>query len=386
MDIQDNISQKVNQRGVFSIDLVSYLKGIAIIFIVICHFVQIFNLSDNLFLVTQFLQCGCQIFFLLSSFTLCLSYSRNTPKYFPYLKRRISKIVGGYWLVLAIYCLIGFVSIKFFNVNILGSNLEIKNILINIFLLNGLTMGPANNNVIFGGWFVGTIVILYVLFPALFKLYNLNNEKWKKVRMLVFPVAITIVCTILIKVGSIIYPAYFSNYFCFLNQLPCFSLGFVLFDLHQNNKYSNVKFSFILSAMFIFISFICFVYFKRIILMPTFAGIGFLFLYIFLHKTDIFNSNNRFMNFTKKVLSYFGTQNYEIYLTHSFVVYAINRQLYNLLNDFISQMWLKMLILLPITIILVISVAKLFSIILNSLKSLLAYFQKKFKVQKIVEG
>ena len=92
------------------------------------------------------------------------------------------------------------------------------------------------------------------------------------------------------------------------------------------------------------------------------------------------------MNFTKKVLSYFGTQNYEIYLTHSFVVYAINRQLYNLLNDFISQMWLKMLILLPITIILVISVAKLFSIILNSLKSLLAYFQKKFKVQKIVEG
>ena len=86
---------------------ITFLKAIATIMILVCHFVQIFNLDSDTFLLTQFLQIGCQLFFILSCFSLCISYSRKQPTYISFIKRRIMKIIYGYWIILLIYVVLG---------------------------------------------------------------------------------------------------------------------------------------------------------------------------------------------------------------------------------------------------------------------------------------
>lgn len=57
------------------IPLVDIFKGFAMIMVVIVHAEQIIALPSGVDCIAKFGQMGCQIFFLMSAFTLCISNS-----------------------------------------------------------------------------------------------------------------------------------------------------------------------------------------------------------------------------------------------------------------------------------------------------------------------
>ena len=70
--------------------IVNILKGLAIWMIVTVHFFQSITMNAYVELLANCMQLGCQIFFTLSCFTLCLSYKKQKLTYWQYFKKRIS--------------------------------------------------------------------------------------------------------------------------------------------------------------------------------------------------------------------------------------------------------------------------------------------------------
>ena len=60
-----------------TIEITRFCKGIAILFVVLCHSHQTFTLPTPLNSVFSFFQIGVQLFMLLSAMGLCFSYSKS---------------------------------------------------------------------------------------------------------------------------------------------------------------------------------------------------------------------------------------------------------------------------------------------------------------------
>ena len=125
--------------------------------------------------------------------------------------------------------------------------MNISGMLANMFFVHGLIpVNLINNGIVRGGWFIGAIVIFYVLFPVLYKFYFLKMKFWRKYRVLIFPMVILVISILIISVLEKVDPFFRCDnntftYFSFINQLPAFSLGIVLFDLYEKNNNRNGK-------------------------------------------------------------------------------------------------------------------------------------------------
>ena len=175
--------------------LVDVFKGIAIMLIVFVHYSQYFNVGSFFEEISKFGQMGCQIFFLMNSFTLIRSYSKTNHISSFYL-RRIKRIVPGYWTMIIVNYFLMVLSVTIFNHNYFLTSTNFIDYIINVFLLNGLTPGLANNHVVLGGWYIGTSVIFYALFPFLYKIYFSISQS---IRFWCFPAVVFILSYIAIS-------------------------------------------------------------------------------------------------------------------------------------------------------------------------------------------
>ena len=147
-------------------------RGIAILMVILVHTSQQINDIDLISsIVAGYGQMGVQLFFIVSAYTLCLSSYRRDKESLPLIKfgiRRYFRIAPAYYLALLIYLLISIIISKFhegeFN---LPDKYTFENVLTNIFFLHGF-YPPANNNIVPGGWSIGTEMAFYALFPLLF--------------------------------------------------------------------------------------------------------------------------------------------------------------------------------------------------------------------------
>ena len=225
---------------------VSLFRGIAIIAIALFHSAYSFNLSPIVGAVPNIGHAGCQAFFVLSAFCLCISYEDKELKYASYFKRRFIAIASGYWITISINLLMDIISSKLLGHSIYSVHKEPITIISNFLLANGLFPSYRILDGLFrGGWFVGTLMIMYLIFPALRKAYFWNNEKWRMIRFWCFPLTIFVLSsTIMIvsgknqqtfcELGSIKYHSIF-------NQITSFSLGFTLYDLSKHHRGSQLK-------------------------------------------------------------------------------------------------------------------------------------------------
>ena len=115
------------------------------------HTSQMFNLSFPVSEITSFGDLGCQIFFTLSAFCLCLSYEGKCLEYKSFICKRIKKIAPAYWVTIALSTSLAYLSILFVGKNVLGVSLKPLDIVANIFFVHGLCMQDANNHVVRGG-------------------------------------------------------------------------------------------------------------------------------------------------------------------------------------------------------------------------------------------
>ena len=125
-----------------------------------------------------------------------------------------------------------------------GTNRSPLAVFCNLLFLNGL-LPFCNNDVMFGGWYVGTTMLLYLVAPLLFWLYekpkSLNGKRVLCLSMSILSVTILILIAILFpQYEALILRNNSFGYFFVLTQFPCFTLGMLLFfDFHKFYLYKQ---------------------------------------------------------------------------------------------------------------------------------------------------
>lgn len=162
------------------------LRGLAILGIIAVHTDQMVpDVNKWIGALSEIGQMGCQLFFLLSGFCLCFSWGQNKSDFIPhykyFLKKRWKKIAIPYYCIIFIQLLyvaiVNFLQIP----TILGKSVDPLGIVCLILGINGM-IPPYYNYFIMGSWFIGTLFILYILFPLVFeKSPVFLSKNWRSV-------------------------------------------------------------------------------------------------------------------------------------------------------------------------------------------------------------
>ena len=245
--------------------------------------------------------------------------------------------------------------------------------IINLFFLNGLVPGNANNRVVLGGWFVGTLVIFYLLFPLMYRLYFRLSRN----RYIFFPLLIVLLSfTFMYIMAEFDERLYCSNnsfvYFSFVNQLPVFALGFTLFDLVEQKiavKYSLMK-GIILFLICVWLFFTPISY--AFVVIPTLFTLSVIFFFI--HFNDRTIDNNKIIT---KLIQKFNKYSFPIYLTHTFIVWYFMKVILKMLKiaGLYSTPTFIYILMLPLIYTLVYYAGKYFAIYMKCLDG---YLNKLF--------
>lgn len=329
--------------------LSDYCKGVAIMMVMLVHSQQVFVLPETLSHTLTFAQAGTQIFFVLSSFGLCFSYGSIKPSWFSFMKRRISKLLPMYWTAIVVTALYHVVFAVLFEKNVF-TEINMKGIAANMLFLHGFFHDEGVNNlVVRGGWFVGTIVIYYMLFPALYKLYFRGNRYWVSMRPIAFPI-FAIILSWLLSIAMDIWtvPVLSDN---LIKGLTAFALGFSLYDVKEKGVSFNLRIPKVISVIFL-IGAIAVYYLDlrySFIYLSLFAC-AFLFAYVYIDH-QFARRGEKQTSFVGLILYRYGKRSYEIYLFHTFVVYDVASVLLLILRKLCSSDLLIYIVLLPIVYI-----------------------------------
>lgn len=296
--------------------IIDYFKGISIIMIFVCHIVQVFDVYPLIGAISSFGRMGCQIFFVLSGYTTAMSYEKKHIKTF-YTKRLLS-LIPGYWLSILLTVIISFVTIIVSGTNQLGTSLKVGDIIINLLLLNGIVPTEANNMVFRGGWFIGTLFVLYSLFPLLHKGY----KKYDSIFLYGCIIGSIIISALLFLYQGNVYSGCSGFlYFSFINQLPPFVLGILMYHNMMNKKKLALK------SLLLFVISIVLFYFSvpfRAVFIPFIFSLSFIYFLRLLWLKKLLCC---------KFITKVGKLSYPMFLLHIFVIWDIPRLI---LSQFLS--------------------------------------------------
>lgn len=185
----------------------------------------------------NFGQMGCQLFFFASGFSLCYSWGHidsSRTKYLRFILRRYLRLAPGFLIFMTVNLILNILlmDVLDFPPGFIMSR-EPRAILTNVFFLHGL-FPDYINDVFPGGWYIGTAFLLYLTFPLLYTVFK-KLRSIHPLCMLLVPVVLFLLNGTLLRWISensenelVIGNNTFLYYF-FTNQLPCFSLGLLLF-------------------------------------------------------------------------------------------------------------------------------------------------------------
>jgi peptidoglycan/LPS O-acetylase OafA/YrhL len=212
------------------------IRGIAILLVILVHTGRsVIGLDSYLEYLVLYGQMGVQLFFIASAFTLCLStQSRVEEKnfLFNFYTRRFFRIAPAYFLIgiLGYFILRTLMLYLKTGIWVVPEIYTIPNVLSNLFFYHGLNV--YGNNLVPGGWSIGTEMLFYLIFP--FTFFFLKKKLNSIPRIMIFPLVVFIVSQVIIFYyqGIMVYNNSFI-YFNILNQAPVFSCGISLYFLHK---------------------------------------------------------------------------------------------------------------------------------------------------------
>ncbi|MCQ6957284.1 acyltransferase family protein [Mucilaginibacter aquariorum] len=215
------------------------LRGIAIIMVILHHSHPNFAGVDNYFLpvylddILQNGDKGVTLFFLMSAYTLCLSFGKKKEiEYKPvrnYFLRRIFRIVPLYYFTILMVSLI--------QINTLSA----VSVAANVFFVHGLNPNWTNSTIP-GGWTIGIEALFYLLFPFLF--YRIKSVYGAINITLAFIVAAKIVTSVMSKNPPLKDGVWWSVfvYENIISQLPVFLMGICLYHISNHKSDSTQLF------------------------------------------------------------------------------------------------------------------------------------------------
>ena len=297
---------------------IDFLKGLAILAVLLVHTAQKYHLLPSVKYVCSFGQYGCSMFFVISGY---LAYKSLKDRTLDFYKRRLLSIVPGYWLTIAFFMLFTFVWAS------LGLSPQYRQcrsfngIAANALLLHGF-LPFCMNTVVPGGWYIGTLVVLYALTPLLKQ--SLKNKKpivWGLflVSLVLVNIVFQFTITKMLKMTELSGNNHFL-YFFFLNQLPCYLIGLYIADKDKEkdgrgNHFPNVWVGLLL--ILCAFSLTLFDWILSTMLLPPFVGLacGFI-LYGSLQKQLDVSSKNGMSSIIYQRISSYGAVSYSAYLPY----------------------------------------------------------------------
>ncbi len=295
-------------------DYIDALRGLAILLVLLVHTgIQggdLHFLPDKLAKFFNNGQMGVQLFFMVSAYTLMLSYdSRKNDTGFikRFFVRRFFRIAPLYYLALITYICLFYVSFQSGNTIKTIHQLPVAALISNIFFVHGFSPGWINSYVP-GGWSIAVEMLFYLILPLIWKYIKNINQSFI---FLVASVFLSSLLNYLLR-GSELEHAGFL-YFYFPAQLPVFALGiFAYFTVKEGFAALNNT-SLILFALTVLV----YTYINP--LQHVIYSLLFFVLIILLQK----RSYNLIVN---PATVFIGKISYSIYLTH-FAVMHFMRQL-----------------------------------------------------------
>lgn len=330
-----------NSTETLKLDYIDSLRGIAILLVIMVHTSQNFdNLNLYVEKVSEYGQFGVQLFFVLSAFTLCYTYEKTYLKanyLFNFFIKRFFRIFPMYYFAILMYSLFNY----FLNYHVFKEDYSLINIIVNMTFLNGFYY-PANNNIVPGGWSIGTEMAFYMIFPLSFIFIKKNiNSNLKFLYLFIFILMLDFIIMILIYMitGKFIQNNNFL-YFNLINQLPVFLIGFLLYYKLKNKRFKKYNLS-INSLLYFVLTFLILLLWNfndtfMFIIIPLLTGLSFIFLY------KIFENNDS-LNF--KILRKIGELSYSMYVLHFIFAWYLTDFLKNSFENIIESNLLYFLLL-----------------------------------------
>lgn len=228
--------------AVRKLQYIDAIRGIAILMVILVHTAQkIEGLSSVINAVAQYGQMGVQLFFLASAYTLCRAFAQRRDEDKPLMAffiRRFFRIAPLYYFGIIFYSAIYFLARE---LNLpLGMQLgpyTLKNVLANMFFVHGFVIS-ANNNIVPGGWSIGTEMAFYSIFPVLFVCCTALRARGIGYVWFGFALICLISLSFAAVIGrfeqGVVYRDFFSNNI--VSQMPVFFMGMVLFFLQNHDE------------------------------------------------------------------------------------------------------------------------------------------------------
>ena len=336
--------------------LLDSLKGIAILAVLMVHsgggrLPSIFGAIGDAG------RYGVQLFFIISAFLAFKSFSRYINDNVSYVSlsanwiiKKIVRLIPVYFLAILLYLLI-----QGGNEYWIGSlqKITIQNVLSHITFTFGLF--PTFSNSIIGvEWYLGALVIFYLIVPILFKIINSLEKSFVFLicGTFIFCGLSEICCRVLVLGGddAYIYEEFWGT-FSFIPQFPVMLLGIFLYFLCESNIlnmiHSKKLISYALLGISVFL--ICGLVLNHNQILGiskhTMYGIAFFILIVSQKIKSCILLDNKFFSF-------FGKYSYPIYLLHMLLLFLYNKYIPAISDNlFVSWVVKYMVILISSTII-----------------------------------
>lgn len=310
-----------------NIECIDFFKGIAILGIIFVHSPQhIPDLFGPLRQISYLGQMGSQLFFLLAAFTTTLSYFRRKDSLLTFYKRKWLSIAPPYYFMILFYLCLNFILKGVFGFSEVSftQNTHPFALLSNFLFLNGI-FRFGNNDVVPGGWYIGALMLFYLIYPAIIKLFD-KIYQWKSQLFIWLPIISYIIAEVLEYVLSLLLPPitifgasdiFMYEHFSIIRQIPCFVFGIVLYYHYRDGKLlpSTTKNNLLLaliSVIFLLIGLYDF-YIADIILgkMFSFGAFYYAAFNLIYNLWDIVGNN-----FFSRTCIKFGRISYSMYFVH----------------------------------------------------------------------
>jgi peptidoglycan/LPS O-acetylase OafA/YrhL len=303
-------------RHLKNLPYIDAARGLAILMVILVHTSQsIGGLPDFAAATAQAGQIGVQLFFVASAYTMCSTFSKpqaSKHRVASFYLRRLFRIAPLYYFGIAVYCLVQLVSAYCSTHRVDFGPYGLNAVAANVLFVHGFVPW-AYNNIVPGGWSIGTEMAFYLLFPFLFMVASRAHARVGGVPLMLLPIVVSI--NVLVQILLNLYTSYswsssYFIYFNLVNQLPAFAAGMLLFFFHESHPASESNISLLWASGFLVCGLVVFLPpFSAALLFigpPLFFGIAFAFLIDFMRAKRIESG----------ILQVIGKVSYSMYVIH----------------------------------------------------------------------
>lgn len=295
-----------------SLDL---LRGFAIFAVLAFHVFGTFNFGRGLFqrLAAQG-YLGVQLFFIVSSLTMCLMWERRAGEEYQTLKfyiRRFFRIAPPFWIAMVVYAFVDGVGPSGWAPNGIGP----KQFLTTAAFIH--TFSPDTiNAAVPGGWSIGVEMLFYLFFPFLV-LFD-----WKPSSYLLAGIAVWFLNIVVVRPGylSMFGEAFDERlinefvYFQFFSQAPIFFAGIALYKLVER-RWERLQLPVGIVIAWLLLAFVSKFYFGL-------NGMPFFWLAVF----GLMSICAVVLHFglSWRPFNYLGEVSYSVYLSHFGIIHGVS--------------------------------------------------------------